>query len=131
MVKITFKILIIAESPPQSSILNETDTYSTTLRAQASQNSTHSCINVKCIFMDESATACAFIVVEKSQTSSEYGILYIDVYNFVRNGDTAEGCLPKMNITDFYIDVLGISEQRRITEIAVVNVTILVNGQYI
>ena len=72
--------------------------------------------------MDDSASSCVFIASEKSQITDEYGILNINVFPFERNGDTAGGCLPEMNITDYFIDAITFQD-RMTPEIVVVNIT--------
>ena len=105
--------------------MNETEGHNSTLTVEALQNLNDNCINVKCTFMDESASSCVFIVTNKSQASSEYGILYIDVFAFERpeNSNTTGGCIRTMNVNESYIDVLSISEEIRLTETIVVNIS--------
>ena len=109
-------------------MIDEMEHHNSTLIVEASQNSVGNCIDVKCTFMDESGSSCVFIVTNKSQASSEYGILYIDAFAFERpvKGNTVGGCIRSMNldVTDSYIhlDVLSISEEMRLTEAVVVNI---------
>jgi hypothetical protein len=108
-------------------IMNETEGRNFTLIVEASENLTDNCINVKCTFVDESTSSCVFIAINKSQASSEYGILYIHTFSFERpeNGSTASGCIPTVNITESYINVLGISAEALLTEILEVNIATL------
>lgn len=105
-------------------IMNETEGHNSTLIVEASQNPTDNCIDVKCIFVDESARSCVIILTNQSQASSEYGILYIDAFSFERpeHGSTISGCIPIMNFAESYISVLGISARAILTEIVVVNI---------
>lgn len=67
---------------------------------------------IKCSFSDDSASSCVVVAFNKSQTISKLGITYIDVFQFMKKGTEAYGCIEK-HAEELNIIVFTFNKQMR------------------
>ena len=84
-------------TPPSSSI-------------EYSLQSTSTGVCITCTFLDSSATDCVAVVHQRiSQLSStSSGLMNIESsHKLTRSGDTASGCIERVNMEDYQVGVVG------------------------
>ena len=67
------------------------------------------CIN--CTFQDSTATGCVAVVHQRISQLDSNGLMNIESsHKFNRSGDTAYGCIPNINMTEYQIGVFSLVE---------------------
>ncbi len=69
---------------------------------------TASCIKMVCTFpMDSSATDCVVVVHQRISQLNSSRLMNITSYKFSRSGDSASGCIPRVDLLQYQIGVVG------------------------
>ena len=69
---------------------------------------TPSCLKVLCTFLDSSTTDCVAVVHQRISQLSSNGLMNIESsHKFNRSGDTADGCIPQIDLQQFQVGVVG------------------------
>jgi hypothetical protein len=69
---------------------------------------TASCTKVMCTFpMDSSTTDCVVVVHQRISQLSSSGLMNITSYKFSRSGNSASGCIPRVDQLQYQIGVVG------------------------
>ena len=80
----------------------------TELSVQYELEETPSCVNVMCTFLDGSTTDCVAVVHQRISQLSSSGLMEIESsHRFTRSGDTASGCIPRVDLLQYQIGVVG------------------------
>ena len=78
----------------------------TSIEYRLDPTSTGVCIT--CTFLDSSTTDCVAVVHQRISQLSSSGLMNIESsHKFNRSGDTAYGCIGKVNLEQYQVGVIG------------------------
>ena len=75
-----------------------------------SLQSTSTGVCITCTFLDSSATDCLVVVHQRISQLSSSGLMNITSRKLTRSGNTASGCIEGVNMADYQVGVVTVSE---------------------
>ena len=82
-----------------------------------SLQSNSSGVCVTCAFLDSSTTDCVAVVHQRISQLNTSGLMNIESsHKFTRSGDTASGCIERVNLEDYQVGVIGGKQVQKIPQ---------------